>query len=486
MAERKKVKKVDTRVKYKPTNKDKKQENSVKKAPVKSKKISNPFKSILKGKKKAPTQSITMAPETKAQKTKTVKASKMVKRSEPKAQKVEKPTRNFKVLKKKKPSSELKVVKGNKFKIRKKRMIVAAVSLAVIISVIIFFATSPTGPVERITNAIALMGSGEYPTSLSGTGVVSVKNENDKTFALTNSHLCGFNTSGKRFIEFQHNFSDPVLETASERVLLFNRESAGYMIANNTDVLFENNLPNSIYCADICNSGYTAFVTASASYAAQVTVFSKDMEQVFAWYLAEGLITDVTLSDDGERLAVSVLNANNEGRFISKIYGFNTENEKGTPIFEIDFEDEAALQLENVSDTCFLFRSNKKLVFVNWEDGNFISGNSNLPTPAFYTNYDEGVLAVYGETAHSKIINYDLEGNKLYQIEFNGLVDDISLYDETLYLLSGNQLHIYDKIGKEVKTMTLEQGPSFIMATDGGVLCVDNLKILFYEYAPIS
>ncbi len=489
MAERKKVKKINPKMKSNKAIKEPKVKN-IKMVKPTEKRETKPKNTVQNKQKPFVSERISMLPERVTPKAKRIKNDRTLNNNafneSAKHSRTEKSRSNLQVIGKKERSysPNFKVLLGNKFKIRKKRMVFAVIALVVVVSIAVFCMTSPTGPSERITNAFALLGSGEYPASLPGTGVVAIKNEDGKTFALTNSHLCGFNTSGKRFIQLQHNFSNPVLETSAERTLMFNRESTGYMIANNSELLHEGNIGQSIYCADISDSGSVAFATASPSYSAQVSVFSKDMEQYFSWYLADGLISDITLSSDGDYLAVSVLAANTEGMFVSKIYCFETDSKE--PIYTKTFEDDPIIQLDNVSDMYFLCRSKNKLAFLGWEEGELIPTGTDLPAPAFYNCGSYGVLGVFGQTASSKIINFDSEGNMVFGIEFKGLVDDVSVYDDLLYLLSGNQIYIFDSQGNQIKSLTLEQSPGFIAGTQGGVLCVHNLQITFYEYTPVT
>lgn len=388
--------------------------------------------------------------------------------------------RDFKVVnKKRRPAgTELTVVSGNKLKAQRRRLITALVAFVVIMSVVIFWATSSTGPIERITNSFAIMGSGEFPAAISGTKTLDLETEGDRSFVLTNTHLCAYNSKGKQFLQLQHNFSNPVLETSAERTLIYNLESTGFLVANNSEALYEQNLEQSIYAADISNSGSVAFATNSASYAAQVLVFSKNMEQYFSWYLADGLISDILLSDDGDYLAVSVLKVK-DGVFCSEIYCFDTDEKD--PLFVKEYKSESVVSLDNISDDNFAYVSNKKVAFIDFESGTEINIGSNSVAPSFFRCDREKIFAVYGENAYSEVITYSKSGEKLGEVSFNGLVDEISVFEDGVYILSGNQISVLNMDGKQVDVISPKQNPTFISGCDGGVLCVDNLHMSFYE-----
>lgn len=373
------------------------------------------------------------------------------------------------------------VVLGNREEVRRKRLITTAITLVVVLSVLIFCLTSPTGPIERITNTFALVGGGSYPADLSGSETLFFKNYNDKAFVLSNSHLMGFNSSGKEFINFQHNFSNPVLETSFERVLIYNRESNGFIVANNSNIIFEESLPSSIYCGTIGKNGSMAFATSTQSYAAQLLVFNKSMKQYYSWYLADGLITDIALSNDGDYVALSVLKVKN-GIFASEIYCLDTDEE--TPIFVKEIKDESVIELEVLSSGEFMYISNESTGLVDFDSGEIILIGAKNQSPTHFKSTGDGALAVYSEAARSQVYLFGTDGEAEIFFDYNGIIEDITYYDETFFVLSGNQISVLDSLGKSINTITLNQKPSFIVALDdGGVLATDNLHINYCSVA---
>ena len=373
------------------------------------------------------------------------------------------------------------VVLGKRQEVRRKRLITTAITLVVVLSVLIFCLTSPTGPIERITNAFALIGGGSYPADLSGGETLSLKSYNEKAFVLSNSHLTGYNSSGKEFINFQHNFSNPVLETSAERVLIYNRESNGFIVANNSNIIFEESLSNSIYCGAIGKNGSMAFVISAQSYAAQVLVFNKSMKQYYSWYLADGLITDIALSNDGDCVALSVLKVKN-GIFASEIYCLDTDEE--TPVFVKEIKDESVIELEVLSSGEFMYISNESTGLVDFDSGEITLIGANNQSPTYFKSTGDAALAVYSEAARSQVYVFDNDGDTEMFFEYNGIIEDITYYDETFFVLSGNQISVLDNLGKQINAITLNQKPAFIAALDdGGVIATDNLHI---NYCPVA
>lgn len=472
MAERKKVQKINPKQAPKKATAPKKQSAK----PSTKPKAKKPVKRV-----KQTEQKIVMRPEVQEiKKQKPIKNTKPVKsasKPKPQSQKRVAPPNRTRPARRPMPSAgELfSVVLGTKQEVRRKRLITSVIAFVVILSVLVFCLTSPTGPIERITNSFALIGGGDFPANISGSETLAFKNYNEKSFLLSNSHLMGYNSSGKEFINFQHDFSNPVLETSDERILIYNRESNGFIVANNSNILFEESLPSSIYCATIGKNGSMAFVTATTSYAAQILVFSSSMKQYYSWYLADGLITDIALSNNGDYVAVSVLKVKN-GIFASEIYCLDTDEEN--PIFVKEIKDESVVELEVISSGEFMYISNESTAIVDWDSGEILKvGDQNL-SPSYFKATGDGALAVYSEAALSQVYLFDSWGDTDTSFEYNGIIEDITFFDETFFILSGNQISVLDILGKQTAVITLTQKPSFIIGVDEkGVLASDNLHI---------
>ena len=461
---------------------------------IKTRKISNPRKkSALKKQKVINTENIEMSVEAKvnSQKNPTSKKGNHAKKTPKPTNKSHnleftnatynntKRKNDYTFSKQNTAKNTFSVVKGNKIALQKKRVVSICVIFIVILSVLIFCLTSSTGPIERITNALALVGNGELPTILPGTNVVSFKTVNQKAYALTNSHLCGYTYSGKKFLEVQHGFSNPVLETSKERILIYNRESNKFIIANNSNTVFEQSLEQTIFCADIADNGSVAFVTDSPTYAAQVTVYNKNMKQYYSWYLADGLVTDIALSPSGKYITVSALKING-GLFVSEIYCLDTD--KAEPIFTKELKDLSVLSMESISSSCFAYISNKNVTFLNWKSGEKISDSSEFLSPSYFDVKDGYILATFGEANRSNIVLYNKSGENKHQLVFNGIIDDISVFEEQIYVLSGSQIHILDFLGDVKEIINLESKPDYILGAAKGIISINNISVDLVPY----
>lgn len=377
-------------------------------------------------------------------------------------------------------SLNLGIILGKREEQRKKRLITYLVVLPFIMAILIFCLTTPTGPIEAITNGIATVGGGSFPKAVTGSKVLSLKTVENRAFLLTDTHIIGYTDSGKEMFQHQHNFSSPVLEASSTRTLVYNRESTDYVVHNNSQLIYEKKSSKPIFCADISNNGSIALVTEADKYAAQVEVFSSGMKSKFIWYLVDGLVSDIAISNNGKKIAIAVLKVK-DGAFDSEIVCFDIGSE--TPLFTIPQKGTHILKLETVSSSQFSYVTGEGISYVKWKDGTQTSLSEGDLSPVFYKIYDNKSVAVFGKNTSCTVNIYDKKGEKLGGFTYNSLIDDVTFSNKRVYLLKSTNIYELDFEGNLLNTRVSEQSLNIISATDKGVLAADNLSLMFFEHS---
>ena len=378
----------------------------------------------------------------------------------------------------KKSGPNLSIILGKKRETRRKRLITYMVVFPFVLAILLFCLLTPTGPIEAITNGVAVIGGGEYPKSVIGSRISSLKTEDNRAFLLTNTHISGYTAAGKTMFEYQHDFSNPVLRTSGARSLVYNRESTGFIVCNNSNLLYKKDLENAIYCADIADNGSVVFATDSDRYSAQVEVFARGMKSKFIWYLVNGLVSDVAISNNGKRIAIAVLKVEN-GAYSSEISCFNINSE--TPAFTISVPGTPVLKLENISSGKFAYATEKGISFVSWKNGTEMKTEESGLAPAFFKTKGKETVVVFGKNTSSTINIYDSDGNKKHSFSYNSLADDISVYGDRVYILKSSKIYVMDLDGNLLETKTSEQPLWGIAASQNGVFAVDNLSVSHFK-----
>lgn len=375
---------------------------------------------------------------------------------------------------------QLGLIPGHRREVQAKKTVLCLTAFVVVAAALVYSLLSPTGPVENTVNFFAALGSGKFPQTVNGTELKTTESQSGRVFALTDTHIVGLNAGGRAFLEKQHGFSNPALQTSAERVLVYNRESTGYSILNNSKELYRGDLKNIIYKANISDSGATAFVTESEGYAAQLSVYNKKMQLKFTWYLTDGFISDVLLSNNGKYVAVAVVTVQN-GAYSSKVHCFSIKSEN--PIYTVDFAQTAVLSLQKFSGNWFAAVTEKSLNFLSWKENVQKNGTETNASLSFVRRSKDGkrLLAVTGASGAMTVYVFNNECSTVGQFNYNENMTDIVLSGDTLYVLNNDTVHLLNLTGQEQSTVSLERSKKLLAPCGSGVLVSDNSQITFVQ-----
>ena len=162
-----------------------------------------------------------------------------------------------------KGGSKLQLVNGTRKKRRIMRFIAYGIILAIIITLIVLNALSPTGLIEAIQNSYVSMGEGSYPISVYSSNATHYYNQNGMQCVLNGSFFELYNNNGKLIQAVSHGMSNPNLKMSEARYLLYDRGRYTVSVLNYSDELYSVEFDKAIVSADIGRDGTFAVVTDS-------------------------------------------------------------------------------------------------------------------------------------------------------------------------------------------------------------------------------
>ena len=234
------------------------------------------------------------------------------------------------------------------------------------------------------------------------------------------------------------------MDTASKRAVLYDRDTTSLKVLNGHNVLFQQEMENSIIHAEISDSNRIAVTTRSASYNGEVTVFNYNMKQRFVWYCATGFPIYSTLSDSGKTLAVNTVQTV-DGLLTSQIYLINARD--GAEMYSITSQS-YPLQLQFLSDSRLLIAYPNRIVI--WDVQNNIQlasydfSGRNLQAVTVSGRY---IAVAYGGLSRhqtSSITLLSKEFEEKFTVAVPEKIRDLSISSSRLYALGGENLYEYD------------------------------------------
>ncbi len=378
--------------------------------------------------------------------------------------------------------TNLEIVKGS----RKKKLIIRIISysliVAVIITLIIVNAFTPTGLIEKIQNDYAARGKGEFPVNVYAKNADDMVSNGQVALILNNTYLEIYNQNGKLINALSHGMFKPTLKVSEARFLIFDRNRYSIKVYNYSAELYERTFDKNICCADISRDGSFAVATTSDTYNNSVYVYNKKNELVYTWNSAEGYVTDVAVSNDGESVAVCLIDAKS-GSYVSSVYilQFNS----ASPVFKTEYNT-LITSLNSVNEHYFVASGPDAAAVIEWQ-GSQRSMEFSGVVRYYDVDFEGNSVFVCGREDNDQtnsIIIIGEDGSVIKQFDFNSSVNDVSINNEYVLILSSNVSYVYDLEGSVIAELLCDTKPNFAILTDNGeVLVLDNsqLKILSSE-----
>ena len=160
-----------------------------------------------------------------------------------------------------------------------------------------------SNPAAIVQNDGTLLG-GNYPIDISKKTHTSIgkMSRNWTLFADTTFYV--YDSSGDVVYSEQAPYSNPIIEEADKRALVYDQGGYNFMVAGPRDKIYSKRLTDQILLGAVGPDGSVAIVTVNEKYASYLTIYDKSGSEIYHW--ADGtMITAVSLADNGKGCLVS-------------------------------------------------------------------------------------------------------------------------------------------------------------------------------------
>lgn len=345
----------------------------------------------------------------------------------------------------------LKVVKGNKLRNRRRAQVISAVILTLALIIGIFQFALPTGIVDQIRVMSAGIGAQGFPVSMGGSNILNSEKRGGLIFNLSDSTIECMSVGGKNVFKGQHGYSNPVLKTSATRAVVFDQGGQGYKIYSPKGLIAEKTAESAIISANVSRCGAYALAIRGESYASSVIVYSKSGEKIYQWNSSVEIVSDVALSPNGKQLAVAVFGSYN-GEYISKIYLLSFDS--ATPTFTAEYKGEFIYSLQTNANKGFFVIYGGGADFIHWRKYKTIKFTTENEV-RFYRGNSKCSLIVNTRSADKKdntLVLVNKRGKQINEIKWNQSITDVALVGNHIVLLCDTNLYVLDKNGKTVRS----------------------------------
>ncbi len=375
------------------------------------------------------------------------------------------------------PESDIKVVRGNILK-QKRRTKILLTTVAILSAICIFLSLLlPVSLYENIVNTVALLGHGSYPANTYGSSVIDCVSNESYYYVLSDTNLTAYSNSGKKIFSELHGLSNPILSVSNTRAIVYDQGGKSLYIYNLSGLINSISTKYDIITANICRSGNIAVVTHSDSYTSTVNVYDKDCEQIYTWNSAKDIVNNVLLNPNGNKIAVSTLNASS-GQYTSKllILGFKSAD----ALFTLNLDTSVVLSLKNTGKGISVI-TNEKYKFVNWSKftTNEITSSGTINV---CRNDKFGMLLVFNranDRSDNTVVIVSNKGQKISEFKLSGIITDILYERNRIYYASDNSVKIVDKKGQLLRSGICDYGAIKLSVIGANTLAVITDQQIF-------
>ncbi len=293
-------------------------------------------------------------------------------------------------------------------------------------------------------------GSG-YPISLPGGKIVRMDAVDNVLMLLSDTNIYSYNASGRQMLNQQHGFVNQGLVTGEDRMLMYDRGGSKLSLYSKSSLLHTITTDYKIYTADLSQNGNYAVATTSREYVAHVKVYNKTGQDIFNWYSYQKPVVSVSLSNSKEEMMVGCVDVAN-GSYLSSVskFQFSINQE----LSKIEIPDELLISVDYIGSNRILALTDKRAVLLSQdlkELASYDYQSKNLNR--FAKSQDGFIVLILGDYAEDKQLTAVVlndEFDRLGQFEVNYEITDTQIDQKYVYLISKNQLEIFNSEGTKL------------------------------------
>lgn len=377
--------------------------------------------------------------------------------------------------------------KASKVKVNKKRIILAAVIVLVLVAAVFLFTNSDKLSLHNISNFIRYGifnrdSDQRFPVEVQGETISAgnfIRMGQDLCYA-SGTKLETLNNYGKRMLTVQHGYSTPVLVGCDKYTLLYNLGGTGFQINSTDEHIYTGAAENNILVADIVDNGTYALVTQSDGYLSKLYVYDHENTKIFSYSFADYYITSVSLRSNGKKAVLSGLSAHN-GSEISSLYVLDFTKE--SPAQFVELNDTIIYEVQYLNDTYAAAIGSTGAYVIDTGDGEVKFTDYEGKTLTAYTvNTDTDTFSISlsrsGDGRNCDIYSFSSSGSLSSSFSTDLRVISLSSYKSRVALLTTDTLYLYSKGGSLVSKVSAGLDPrSAVLYTSSDAYVLDTSEI---------
>lgn len=387
--------------------------------------------------------------------------------------------------------ADKKIVDLNKFRNKKTmKKILSFMRIPIVILVVIaalFLSARLLGnvAVSNVTDTLRYAGElfkkgGGYPYSTDISKFRKATSVGSSPLIIYDESSVVLSSSAREVFSMNLDYADSKVIAKNGRALIYSNSSNDVIMQSKTEKLGSITEEGAVVAAALSKNGYFATSHASDDNQSILTVYNNRFDKVFQWNCSQERISDISLSSNGKKLAVTAVGAEN-----AEIY---------TRLLVFDIKSAQPLVDSKYSGTLFLrvvFTASNKVI-ASGDNRTVVITSKGEPVDELVYS-ENSILAVcaddsgnttvfYKEFGGAKtgMVRFSSSGKRTCAATLDGIPDCVTAYGGKIVVASGTEVSVYSSNGKLSRTVETENTVSEVFCCSGEIYTVEGSTIRKY------
>ncbi len=193
------------------------------------------------------------------------------------------------------------------------------------------------------------------PVALESAHTYKYSDYRDYMLSVNETSVTAYSKKGKPLWAIGIHMSDPILEVSDDYYMIAERGGRKIALFDGKKRVYEAEADGKIKTASLSENGDVIVVSDKETYKGAVIVINKKGDRVFSWNSGSYNIMDADIASGSRRVAVSLLNADNDASSVVEIFDISD----GKKVGETAFSNSIIFDVNFLGDELNLFADNK-------------------------------------------------------------------------------------------------------------------------------
>ena len=287
---------------------------------------------------------------------------------------------------------------------------------------------------------------------------------------LDSDSLKFYSPTGSLVYNYYHSMQNPVINTSSKRVVIYNANDTSLKISNASNILFSQEMQNDIIHASLSDNNWVAVTTKGQSYNGEVKVFDSQMKERLTWLSAKSFPLQGFLSPKAQTLLVSSIKTQ-DGKAVSDVYIIDVAT--GEEKMVDTNHNGVMLAARFVKEESVIVFYTDKAVNISLSDYTVTKEYSydGKDLISFDVKNSQVVMALGGYKGNTEtyIAVCDLALNKNFGITLQDNITDVVIANQRIYVLGEESVHQYTTETEYISSTNVKNNIKNIIEYNGCV-----------------